>query len=98
MTTDPVGVPLVAETPTVTARLCVAVIVMDAGVTVTLGVVAALPCVTVTEALPEALLYVELLALSGVYLAVSVSDPAAREPAGMVIVAEPELNEAEAEA
>jgi hypothetical protein len=63
---------------------------LDAGVTVTVGVVVG--WVTVTEALPEALLYVAELALSGVYLAVSVAEPAARDPAGIVTVAEPELS------
>jgi hypothetical protein len=56
--------------------------------------VTALPliAVTETEAVPEALLYIEELALFGVYFAVSVSEPVASEPAGIVIVAEPELS------
>ena len=66
------------------------VMLLDAGVTVTVGVVAG--AVTVTEAVPEALLYREELALSGVYLAVSVSEPVASDPAGIVMVAEPELS------
>jgi hypothetical protein len=48
--------------------------------------------VTVTDAVPDALLYVDELAESGVYLAVSVSEPAASDPAGIVIVAAPELS------
>jgi len=48
--------------------------------------------VTVTEAVPEALLYREELALSGVYSAVSASEPVASDPAGIVMVAEPELS------
>lgn len=56
---------------------------LDTGVTVTAGVV--FGWVTVTELDPEALLYVEELALSGVYLAVSVSEPAESDPAGIVI-------------
>jgi len=67
----------------------------DAGVTVTVGVVAA--AVTVTEAVPEALVYAAKLALSGVYLAVSVSEPAASEPAGIVMLAEPALKVVEGE-
>jgi hypothetical protein len=69
---------------------------LDAGVTVTVGVVVG--AVTVTEAVPEALMYVDELAESGVYLAVSVSEPAASDPAGTVMVAEPELSVVEAEA
>jgi hypothetical protein len=59
-------------------------------VTVTVGAVAG--CVTVTEAVPLPLKYAAKLALSGVYLAVKVSEPAASDPAGIVIVAEPELS------
>ena len=66
------------------------VMLLDAGVTVTVGVVAG--AVTVTEAVPEALLYREELALSGVYSAVSASEPVASDPAGIVMVAEPELS------
>jgi hypothetical protein len=62
----------------------------DAGVTVTVGETAGV--VTATEAFPEALLYATELALSGVYLAVSVSEPTASDPAGTVMVAEPELS------
>ena len=68
---------------------------LEAGVTVTVGVVVG--CVTITDAVPDALLYEEELALSGVYLAVSMSDPAEREPAGIVMVAEPELSVADDE-
>jgi hypothetical protein len=74
----------------VTLRLCAVVMLPDVGVTVTVGVTAG--AVTVTEAVPEALLYAAELALSGVYLAVSVSEPAASDPAGTVMVAEPELS------
>jgi hypothetical protein len=54
--------------------------------------------VTVTGAVPEALLYAAELALSGVYLAVNVSEPAASDPAGMAMAAEPELSGVAAEA
>jgi hypothetical protein len=73
-----------------TLRLCAVVMLPDAGVTVTVGVTAS--AVTVTEAVPEALLYAAEPALSGVYLAVSVAEPAASDPAGTVMVAEPELS------
>ena len=53
---------------------------------------AAVPEVTVTEPVPEALLYAAELALSGVYWAVSVSEPMASDPAGIVMDAEPELS------
>jgi hypothetical protein len=52
--TDPVGVPAEPETEIATLRLCVAVMLLDAGVTVTLGVVTA--CATVMVAVPDALL------------------------------------------
>jgi hypothetical protein len=42
------------ETAMVTLRLCAVVMLLDAGVTVTVGVTAG--AVTVTEAVPEALL------------------------------------------
>src|ERR1035437_7042892 len=74
----------------VTLRLRAVVMLPDVGVTVTVGVTAG--AVTVTEAVPEALLYAAELALSGVYLAISVSEPAASDPAGTVMVAEPELS------
>jgi hypothetical protein len=48
--------------------------------------------VTVTGPVPEALLYVELLAASGVYFAVSVSEPTASEPAAIVMLADPEVS------
>jgi hypothetical protein len=63
---------------------------LDAGVTATVGVVAG--AVTVAEAVPEALLYAAELALSGVYFAVNVSEPIPSDPAAIVIVAEPELS------
>jgi hypothetical protein len=95
-TTEPVGVPLDPETAMATESDCAVVMLLDAGVTVTVGVVVG--AVTVTEAVPEALMYVDELAESGVYLAVSVSEPAASDPAGTVMVAEPELSVVEAEA
>jgi hypothetical protein len=49
-------------------------------------------CVTVTDPVPEALLYVELLAASGVYLAVNVSEPTASVPTAIVMVAEPAVS------
>jgi hypothetical protein len=64
---------------------------LEAGVTVTAGVVV-VDAVTVTEAVPEALLYVAESALSGVYLAVNVSEPVASDPAGIAMDAEPELS------
>ena len=91
-TTEPVGVPLDPETAMATESDCAVVMLLDAGVTVTVGVVVG--AVTVTEAL----MYVDELAESGVYLAVSVSEPAASDPAGTVMVAEPELSVVEAEA
>jgi hypothetical protein len=95
-TTEPVGVPLDPETAMATESDCAVVMLLDAGVTVTVGVVVG--AVTVTEAVPEALMYVDELAESGVYLAVSVSEPAASDPAVTVMVAEPELSVVEAEA
>lgn len=86
----------VPPTAMVTESDCAVVMLLEAGVTVTVGVVAG--AVTVTEAVPEALLYAAELALSGVYLAVSVSEPAASDPAGIVMVAEPELRVVETEA
>ena len=74
----------------VTLRLCAVVMLPDVGVTVTVGVTAG--AVTVTEAVPEALLYAAELAPSGVYLAISVLEPAASDPAGTIMVAEPELS------
>jgi len=59
-------------------------------VTVTVGVIAGI--VTVTAAVPDVLLYDEELALSGVYLAVSVSEPATSDPAEIMIAAEPALS------
>jgi hypothetical protein len=44
---------------------------------------------TVTTAVPEALLKIEVLELSGMYVTISVSLPNASEPAGIVIVALP---------
>jgi hypothetical protein len=53
--------------------------------------------VTVTEAVPDALVYTPELALSGVYVAFSVSEPGANDPAGIEIVADPELRVVAAE-
>ena len=50
-------------------------------------------CATVTEAEPVAVKYISELVPSGVYLAVKVSEPAASDPAGIVIEAEPELRD-----
>ena len=66
----------------------------DPGVTATVGVV--LVTVTLVD-VPLELLYVGALAVSGVKLAVSVSEPAARVPAGQLIVAAPEINVAAVE-
>jgi len=63
---------------------------LDAGVTTTVGVVNG--DVTVTEADPVALLNDDELALSGVYFAANVSEPAVSDPAGIEIVAEPALS------
>ena len=82
--------PLDPETAMATESDCAVAMLLDAGVTVTVGVVAG--AVTVTEAVPDALLYDEELALSGVYFAVSVSEPAASDPAAIAMVAEPELS------
>jgi hypothetical protein len=76
---------------------CVVVMLETVRVTVTVGVMS-VGAVTVTEWVPEAELYVEELDESGVYLAVSVFVPAASEPAGIVILAEPELRVVEEEA
>ena len=92
--TEPVGVPLAPETAMVTESVCAVVMLEAAGVTVTVGVTSA---VTVTEPLPEAELYLEELAESGVYAEVSVSVPAESAEAGMVMVAEPELSVVEAD-
>jgi hypothetical protein len=79
-----------------TTRLCAVVMLPEAGETPTVGVVNG--TVTVTEAVPDALLYAAELALSGVYFAVSVSEPAVSDPAAIVMVAEPELSVVAAEA
>jgi hypothetical protein len=79
----------------VTIRFCAYAWVVSSGVTVT--VAAAAVCVTVSEALPEALLYIAELAVSGVYFALNVSTPAARDPAGIVMVADPEASAVAAE-
>ena len=71
----------------VTPRLCAVVMPPDRGDGHGGGDPA---LVTVTEAVPEALLYAAELPESGVYFAVNVSAPAASEPAGIVTVAEPE--------
>jgi hypothetical protein len=70
-----------------TTRLCVLAMLPVAGATPTVGVIRG--NVTVTAAVPDALLNVAVLAASGVYFAVSVSLPAVSDPDGMVIVAEP---------
>jgi hypothetical protein len=90
-----VGVPADPETATVTLRLCAVVMLELAGVTVTEGVATAL--VTVTDAAPAALRYFELLAPSGVKVAVSASVPTASEPAAIVTVADPALRAVEEE-
>jgi hypothetical protein len=82
-----VGVPLEPDTATVTPRLCAVVTLAVAGKTLTLAVAKA--CVTVTVAVPLELLYVVELAASGVYFAISVSEPTAREPAAIVMLADP---------
>lgn len=87
---DPVGVPFAPDTATVTPRLCPVLMLLAAGVTVTVGFVAG--SVTEIAAVPEALVYVDELAESGVYAAVSVSAPAASDPAAIVIVADPEVS------
>jgi hypothetical protein len=53
-TIEPVGVPSDPETAMATESDCKVVMLLDAGVTVTVGVVVG--TVTVTEAVPEALL------------------------------------------
>ena len=53
-TTEPVGVAPAPETAMVTESDCVVVMLLDAGVTVTVGVVVGAE--TVTEAVPKALL------------------------------------------
>jgi hypothetical protein len=55
------------------------------GVAATAGVTLA----TDTELIPVALVYVDELALSGVYVAVTVSVPLARDPAGIKMLALP---------
>jgi hypothetical protein len=97
-TTVPVGVglPLPPFTATVTVRLCAVVTVDADGVTVTAGIVF-VGEFTVTVPAPDALLYVVELAVSGVYVAVNGSVPAASEPAGIVIVTAPLLSAVAAE-
>jgi hypothetical protein len=90
-----VGVPADPETVTATLRPCVVLMLELAGVTVTVGVATA--WVTVSEAEPAALRYFDVLALSGVKVAVSVSVPTASEPAAIVTVAVPELRAVEEE-
>ena len=82
-------------TATVTLRLCAVVTLPTAGATVTVGVVKG--DVTVTGAVPEALLKVAVLAASGMYFAVSVSEPAVSDPEAMVMVAEPATSVVEAD-
>jgi hypothetical protein len=96
--TDPVGVgfPLPPLTTTVTVRACVDMMLEADGVTVTVGLVFAWVTVT-AEDVPVALLYVEELEESGVYMAVSVSGPVASLPAGMLIVKLPLVSVAAAD-
>lgn len=79
------GAPLPPLTDTSTETACAGVKLPSAGVTVTVGVT----LVTVTEPLPDALVYVEVLAESGVYEAVSESVPAPSAAAAIWIVALP---------
>jgi hypothetical protein len=85
--TDPVGVtpPGEAAAATVTESVCAVVIDVGDGVTVTVGATGAL---TVTEPVPEDVLYDTELAESGVYVAVSESVPTGSVPLAMLIVAE----------
>ena len=80
--------PLPPLTPIVTVSDCAVVMLAGDGDTVTVGVVFA-GVVTVTVFDPVAPLYVDELAESGVYVAVSVSVLAASDPAGTVIMALP---------
>ena len=82
--------PLAALTSTVTGRGCAERMLVDDGVTLTAGIGSARD--TVTKAVPDEKLKLVALSLSGVYLALRVSDPAARRPAGMTIVAAPSLS------
>jgi hypothetical protein len=63
------------------------------GVAATAGVTLA----TDTELIPVALVYVDELALSGVYVAVSVSVPPASDPAGIEMPAPPPFRAVAAE-
>ena len=83
-------------TVTATFKPCDVVIVFEAGVTVTVGVSKGTVTVTADD-VPEALLYVDVLFASGVYFAVKVSDPAASEPAAIVIDADPAASAVEAD-
>ena len=71
-----------------TLKDCAAVILVDDGVTITVGVIK-LGAVIVRGLVPVVLLYTEALAPSGVYIAVRVSKPTASAPAATVIVALP---------
>ncbi len=95
-TTEPLGVAAEPVTAIPTFKDWAVVMEPDAGVTVTIGV--AVDEVTVTLPIPDALLYETTLALSGVYLAVRVSEPVASEPAAIVTVADPALSVAAEEA
>ena len=77
-------------TVAVTIRFSAYGCVVSSGVTVTVGDFA--DWLTVTPAVPEALLNFAALAESGVYFAVSESEPGASDPAGIVMVTEPELS------
>ena len=87
------GVPLTA---TVAESVCAVVTLNEPGVTVTVGVSKGTVTVTADD-VPEALLYVDVLFASGVYFAVKVSDPAASEPAAIVIDADPAASAVEAD-
>ena len=78
-------------TLTVTLSDCAVLRLASVGLTETAGV-ACVEVVTVTCAVPVEDLYVDELAPSGVYVAVNVLDPAASDPAGMVIVTVPPLS------
>jgi hypothetical protein len=96
--TVPVGIafPLPPLTTAVTVKGCVVVMLVAEGVTVTAGVILA-GVVTVTIADPDALLYVVVLPVSGVYTTVSVSAPVPSIPAGIAIVAAPPVSAVAAE-
>jgi hypothetical protein len=71
--------------------------VPTAGVTVTVGVATAAVTTTGDAAAPEALLNVAELLASGVYVALSASEPTASDPAAMVMVTDPATSVVEAD-